>query len=122
MARHRLFLAALLLGLAAVGTAHAGDHTLVVSTKPYWQVGPRDDILSRSCSLGRFNPARAGRYVARFTGKQGSDVLDIAKGNGVNLWDPQHHGKPGEDYYFRNQGTTVCEVFVGGRKGPTKPP
>jgi hypothetical protein len=106
---------------AALGRSPAparGETVVVTSKQPYWKAGVRDPVLSRECSLGRFNLARADRLVARFTGKEGADTLGVAKGTGLNLRDPDHRAKPEEDYFFRNQGTTSCEVFVGGRKGP----
>jgi hypothetical protein len=109
----------LLLLCAALSLSPAWGETVVVTSKqPYWKVGPRDPVLSRECSLGRFNLAQADRLVARFTGKEGAETLGVAKGTGLNLRDPDHHAKVEEDYFFRNQGTTSCEVFVGGRKGP----
>ena len=42
---------------------------------------------------------------------------DVAKGTGVNLRDPKRLAKRNEDYFFRNVGTTSCEVLVSGRKG-----
>jgi hypothetical protein len=96
------------------------DGVLVRSKQPYWKVGPRDTALSRACSLGRFGMARPGRFIARFSGTEGAETLGIAKGSGLNLRDPGRLAKPNEDYYFRNHGTTECEVFVGGRKGAPK--
>jgi hypothetical protein len=96
--------------------AWAGQ-TVLTSTAPYWQVGVRDDDLSRACSLNEFTPAHPGDLLARFTGPDGAAVLDVAKGTGLNLRDPKHRAKPSEDYFFRNVGTTSCEVLVGGRKG-----
>jgi len=104
------------LAVAAALPAHA-EQVLFVSKKPYWSVGVRDPSLSRDCSLGRFNVRRSDTLVARFAGKEGADTLGIAKGTGLNLYDPTHKAKPTEDYYFRNHNTTSCEVFVGGRKG-----
>jgi hypothetical protein len=106
----------LILASAIAGPAYA-DGVLVTSKQPYWSVGPRDQALSRACSLGRFNLARPERFSARFVGAEGRDTLGVAKGNGLNLFDPDKRAKPTEDYYFRNHGTTECEVFVGGRKG-----
>jgi hypothetical protein len=104
--------------LLCAGIAGARAETVVLTSKqPYWTVGSRDAELSRECSLGRFNLQRADRLVARFTGKEGAETLGVAKGTGVNLRDPGHRAKPTEDYFFRNQNTTSCEVFVGGRKG-----
>ena len=95
----------------------AASEVVLTSKSPYWDVGVRDDNLSRACSLNEFGPQHPGQLVARFTGGQGGAVLDIAKGTGVNLRDPGHLAKPTEDYFFRNVGTTSCEVLVGGRKG-----
>jgi hypothetical protein len=116
--RHAVLLAAALLAAASPALA---ETVVVSSKKPYWAVGPRDQALSRACSLGRFNLARADWLVARFSGKEGAETLGVAKGTGLNLRDPDHHAKPTEDYYFRAQNTTSCEVFVGGRKGGAKP-
>jgi hypothetical protein len=113
---------AISLMLLSVGIPAAWAETVVLTSKqPYWTVGARDMELSRECALGRFNLQRADRLVARFTGKEGAETLGVAKGTGVNLRDPGHKAKPNEDYFFRNQNTTSCEVFVGGRKGGTPP-
>ena len=93
------------------------EDVVLSSKKPYWAVGVRDEKMSQACSLQRFNLRRTDRLVARFTGKEGADTLAIGKGNGNNLYDPEHLSKPTEDYYFRNQNTTSCEVYVGGRGG-----
>jgi hypothetical protein len=114
----RFLLAALVLGLAAPAFA---EQVVFTSKKPYWALGPRDPELSRECSLGRFNLVRADRLVARFNGKEGAETLGVGKGNGTNLYDPDRRAKRVEDYFFRNHGTTSCEVFVGGRKGGAKP-
>jgi hypothetical protein len=89
---------------------------VLTSKSPYWRVGPLDETLSRACSLGRFNVADPTRWQAYFGGKEGTETLAIAKGTGANLVDPDRRAKPREDYFFRNQGTTQCEVYVGGRK------
>ena len=96
--------------------AEAGTIVLA-SSAPYWQVGVRDNDLSRACSLDTFGPSRLGALVARFTGPEGPAVLDVATGRGSNLRDVKHLAKPSEDYFFRNAGTTSCEVLVGGRGG-----
>jgi hypothetical protein len=101
--------------VAAAGPAVAGQ-TVLTSRSPYWKVGERDDALSRACALNRFNMEEPERFVARFVGKDGTDVLGIAKGSGLNLRDPDRRAKPTEDYFFRNHGTTACEVYVGGRR------
>jgi hypothetical protein len=104
--------------LLALAAPHALAGEVVLTSKsPYWQVGVRDDALSRACSLNEFTPLHPGDLVARFVGPNGAALLDVAKGDGVNLRDPKHLAKPREDYFFRNAGTTTCEVLVGGRKG-----
>lgn len=110
-------LAGILVAILVAAAVPAGAEILVKSKQPYWKVGPRDEALSRACSLNRFNLARPERYQARFSGPEGSDTLGIGKGTGANLYDPDKRRKPAEDYYFRNHGTTECEVYVGGRKG-----
>ncbi|HZB94115.1 MAG TPA: hypothetical protein VE397_21880 [Stellaceae bacterium] len=107
----------LLLCCIAAGSAAEANQTVLSSTAPYWQVGVRDDALSRACSLNEFGPLHPGDLTARFSGAQGDGLLDVAKGTGLNLRDPNHLAKPTEDYFFRNVGTTSCEVLVGGRKG-----
>ena len=114
----RCLLAVLVVALPSAASAQ--EITVLKSRAPYWKIGPRDDALSRACSLGRFNPQRAERLVARFVGKEGPATLSVAKGSGVNLYDPGRKAKPREDYYFLNNATTSCEVFVGGRKGAAR--
>jgi hypothetical protein len=96
--------------------------TVIDSDSPYWEVGSRDQSLSKACAVGRFNQVQIGRYIVRLHAKKGNGaaVLGIAKGTGLNLRDPDHIAKSAEDYYFRDDGTSNCEVFVGGR-GPTAP-
>jgi hypothetical protein len=113
--RPPLFLLPMLFLLCAA-RAEAGT-VVLTSSAPYWQVGVRDNDLSRACSLDVFGPSRLGALVARFTGPEGAAVLDVAKGSGSNLRDLKHVAKPSEDYFFRNAGTTSCEVLVGGRGG-----
>jgi hypothetical protein len=114
-----------LCAIAALLTPAQAETVVLTSKKPYWAVGVRDDKLSRACSLQRFNLKRTDNLVARFVGAEGAETLAIGKGNGNNIYDPEHLAKPTEDYFFRNQSTTSCEIYVGGRgkKGtPTPPP
>jgi hypothetical protein len=106
--------------LCAAARAEAGT-VVLISSSPYWQVGVRDNELSRACSLDTFGPKRLGALVARFTGPEGPALLDVAKGSGNNLRDPKHLAKRNEDYFFRNAATTSCEVLVGGRGGSGTP-
>jgi hypothetical protein len=112
----RLFLPLFCCAIATAGAAEARE-VVLTSKSPYWQVGVRDDALSRACSLNQFGPQHPGELTARFNGPEGGALLDVAKGTGVNLRDPNHLAKPTEDYFFRNVGTTSCEVLVGGRNG-----
>jgi hypothetical protein len=105
----------LLLAALAIAAPAAASEVVLTSKAPFRNVGELDQTLSRACSLGRFEPARIGSLVARFVGPDGG-VLDVAKGTGTNLRDSDRHAKPKEDYFFRNAGTSSCEVFVGGRK------
>src|ERR1700754_359860 len=76
----------------AAGPASAAR--LVLQSKhPYWDVGVNDPVLSQMCSIGQFNQKSIGMYVARFNGEDGAGVLGIAKGTGVNLYDPKHAAK-----------------------------
>ena len=107
-------------GLLLASGAFATE-TVIDSNSPYWDVGARDQALSKACILGRFNQQQIGRYIVRLHAKKddGAAVLGIAKGSGLNLRDPDHRANPVEDYFFRDDGTSSCEVFVGGRKAGT---
>jgi hypothetical protein len=106
------------LALLLLPTAALATENLLDSQSPYWEAGPRDKQLSQACSLGRFNERQMGRYVVRLHARTGGGaaVLGVAKGTGVNLWDPDRLAVTTEDYLFRQDGTSACEVFVGGRK------
>ena len=119
--RHLTIAAGAFCALAYLLAPARAEDVVLSSKKPYWAVGVRDDKMSRACSLNQFNLARPERYLARFAGPEGHETLGVAKGSGLNLYDPKKRSKPTEDYYFRNHGTTQCEVFVGGRKGAKKP-
>src|SRR5437763_9778083 len=109
------FLAPLAVALCLSAADAVAEQTVLTSKKPYWNVGVRDQTLSRECALGRFNLVRSDRLVARFVGKDGAETIGVARGADSNLYDPAHLAKPNEDYFFRAQNTTSCEVFVGGR-------
>jgi hypothetical protein len=97
------------------GMPARATETVLRSDAPYQQIGPRDQTLSRACAIGRFNQYQIDRYIVRLRGKTGAAVLGVAKGSGLNLRDPGHLAKSAEDYFFREDGTSSCEVFVGGR-------
>jgi hypothetical protein len=119
---HGALCAASLLSVAFVANPARGENVVLTSKKPYWAVGVHDDKMSRACSLQRFNLKRTDKLIARFIGPEGADTLAVGKGNGGNIYDPEHLGKPTEDYYFHNQNTTSCEVYVGGRGRGTGAP
>jgi hypothetical protein len=115
IARRLTLLGSALCAFAALlAPAHA-ETVVLTSKKPYWAVGVRDEKLSRACSLQHFNLRHTDKLVARFIGAEGAETLAVGKGNGNNLYDPEHLAKPTEDYFFLNQSTTSCEVYVGGR-------
>jgi hypothetical protein len=122
-AASRILLISGLLVLAAPVAGQATD-VIINSQAPYWETGPRDPKLSNACSIGRFNERQMGRYTVQLHAKTGgAAVLGVAKGTGLNLWDPDKLAVVTEDYLFRQDGTSACEVFVGGRTplDPTKP-
>ncbi len=101
--------------LAQVPAEADSARTLVRSNRPYWDVGVVDPNLGRLCATGKFNEIEMNRFVARFDGKQGPGVLGIAKGTGLNLRDPGHKALKSEDYFFYQDGSSSCSVYVGGR-------
>jgi hypothetical protein len=103
------------LSLVTAGTASASQ-VVLTSRAPYRDVGTYDEALSHLCALGKFGPRVPGSLIARFVGKDGPGVLDVAKGTGLNLVDSNHRARVSEDYFFHDAGTTSCEVLVGGRK------
>jgi len=111
----RLLLLTALIALIPV-TAFGDGQTLVRSTSPYWAVGKSDSKLGQLCGIGKFNEVDIDLYVARFTGSKGAGVLGIAKGTGLNLHDPEHKAVRTEDYFFYQDGSSSCAVYVGGRK------
>jgi hypothetical protein len=114
-AASRILLISGLLVLAAPVAGQATD-VIINSQAPYWETGPRDPKLSNACSIGRFNEREMGRYTVQLHAKSGgAAVLGIAKGTGFNLWDPDRLAVKTEEYMFRQDGTSACEVFVGGR-------
>ena len=108
-------LALAVLCLTSVGTQAESARTLVRSDHPYWDVGVKDPDLGRLCATGNFNEVQMNRFVARFNGKKGAGVLGIAKGTGLNLRDPGHKALKSEDYFFYQDGSSRCAVYVGGR-------
>ena len=84
----------------------------------YWQVGDIDQALSRLCSVGKFNQRVPYRFAGHFKGPKGSALLGAAKGNGLNLFDPQHKADKNHDYWFYRDRTADCIVFSAQVKQP----
>lgn len=114
--------AAAFLGLAlSAGMAEARQDRLPVydthsnvllrSTAPYWEVGRLSEMHSTLCAAGQFNQVRKHARALEFVGRGGNTVLGVAKGTGWNLYDPEGRADPEADYFFRNDGTTGCEVY-----------
>ncbi len=104
--------------LMACPAAADSARTLLRSEHPYWDVGVMDPDLGRLCATGKFNEIEMNRFVARFDGPQGGGLLGIAKGTGLNLRDPGHKALKSEDYFFYQDGSSSCSVYVGGRVKP----
>lgn len=88
-----------------------GSKVLLRSTAPYWEVGQLSGVHSTLCAAGQFNQIRKNARVLEFVGRDGNTVLGVAKGTGWNLHDPQGRAEAEADYFFRNDGTTACEVY-----------
>src|SRR5438128_12071588 len=108
-ARRLALIGSALCALAVLIAPARAEEVVLTSKNPYWAVGVRDEKLSRACSLQRFNLKHTDKLVARFVGAEGAETLAVGKGNGNNLYDPEHLAKPTEDYFFLNQSTTSCE-------------
>ena len=71
--------AALSLVLMILPAAALATETLLDSQSPYWEAGPRDQQLSRACSLGRFNERQMGRYVVRLHARTGGGAAVLGE-------------------------------------------
>lgn len=87
------------------------SNILMRSTAPYWEVGRLSEMHSTLCAAGQFNQVRKNARALHFVGRSGNTVLGVAKGTGWNLHDPQGRAEREADYFFRNDGTTTCEVY-----------
>lgn len=81
------------------------------STAPYWEVGRRDNDLSRLCQIGLFNQKYINRMYIQFAGKEGRGITGIAKRT-WNLADPLGNALEENTYHFYRDGTSQCVVFV----------
>lgn len=97
---------------AGAGSLEDGNVQKVVRTQlPNWRVGDIDKTLSRMCSLGEFNQRVPYRFSAQFSGPNGAALVGGAKGNGLNLFDPQRKADPDHDYWFFRDRTSDCVVY-----------
>ncbi|MBC7135600.1 hypothetical protein [Oceanibaculum nanhaiense] len=88
-----------------------GSNVLLRSNAPFWEVGRLSEMYSTLCAAGQFNQVRKNERALEFVGRGGNTVLGVAKGTGWNLYDPQGRAEREADYFFRNDGTTSCEVY-----------
>lgn len=93
------------------GAWDTNTRVYATSTSPYWDVGRRDDELSRLCSLGQFNQKRVAQVYIQFHGEKGRGITGIAKRD-FNLRDPSGKAEDGKTYHFYADGTSQCQVFV----------
>jgi len=108
----RVFVALALLAFTTPAYAYDEHATQYgVSSEPLWKVGTRDTALSLACRQGRFNEARINYYYITFTHPEFGGTTGIAK-VGFNLIDKEGKGKTGETYYFYQDGTSECGVYI----------
>lgn len=74
------------------------------------QLGAPSRRLSRACREGRFRQAIDRRYVAVLDDR----TYGAAIGGSATLYDPDNAGQTGLVYVFVGQGTTNCQVIIGG--------
>ncbi|MBI4968942.1 MAG: hypothetical protein HZC25_12570 [Rhodospirillales bacterium] len=92
------------------------------SKKPFWQAGKEDHVLSHACKIGRFNGIIPLRLYAVFEGKEGRALLTmVPRGRQHDLLtDPDGLARPGETYYFKDDGWANCRVFFEGPLAPRR--
>jgi len=82
-----------------------------ISNEPLYKVGTRSSPLSLLCRQGQFNEVRINFYYMTFTNPQWGGTVGIAK-VGFNLYDPGNKGNPNESYFFYEDGTSDCAVYL----------
>ena len=83
----------------------------IISTKPYWQVGNIDPILTAACRRGEFGQNKVNLTTIGFVGAQGRSMTGIATSN-WNLVDRNRLAKPNMSYHFFNEGYSNCKVYT----------
>ncbi|MEI6986129.1 MAG: hypothetical protein WCK65_08375 [Rhodospirillaceae bacterium] len=82
---------------------------VALRAKTEWRkAGKVDRDLSNACAAGRFKEVSPMQYRAIYS----DDVLGVAFGHGLNLFDPERKAKPGSVYLFRFGGSTACQVLT----------
>ena len=77
------------------------------STQDWRTAGRVEKALSNLCATGKFREQSPLRYRAIFKG----EVLGVAFGHGLNLYDPKKQASRKLIYLFRNGDSTGCTVL-----------
>ena len=96
------------------------------SDQDWRKAGTFEKKLSDACATRKFVQKQALRFRAVYKG----EVLGVAFGHGLNLYDPDKLGNPKMIYLFRNGDSTQCAVLsmanddraVSGAATPSKRP
>ena len=81
---------------------------VMVRPKEDWRkAGTFDKKLSDACAARKFVEKQGLRFRASFKG----EVLGVAFGHGLNLYDPGKLADPKMTYLFRNGDSTYCAVL-----------
>ena len=88
------------------------------ANKSWRTAGKVDRALSQACSNHRFTE----RIFMLFRAVYVDDVLGVAFGHGLNLYDPDHKAKPELIYLFRFGSTTGCLVLTTKNLDPAAAP
>ena len=86
--------------------------------KDWRKAGKPDKALTKACRAGRFHE----REYLLFRAIYQDDALGVAFGHGLNLYDPDHKGKPEVIYLFWQGGTAMCEVLTTKNLDPSAAP
>lgn len=87
-----------------------------ISDQPLYKVGTHNSPLSLLCRQGKFNEVRINYYYMTFTNPEWGGAVGIAKKN-FNLYDPEQKAIPTETYFFYQDGTSECAVYLAKDRG-----
>lgn len=76
------------------------------STQDWRKAGKFEKDLSKDCAARRFREVMPMRFRAYFKG----EVLSVAFGHGLNLYDPKKKADRKLIYLFREADSTACTV------------